>query len=563
MDNTDTTNRLLAYGISTRINHTLTPFSEDGVHKILESSGFSPTCSARWINALFFVSLISSLAAAFFGIIAKQWLREYMKWNSALASPRENVLVRQIRFEAWEAWHVAATISSIPALLELGMILFLIGVIVLLWSLDDVVAIVATVVVAFFLGCAAAFTLLPVIFKHCPYKSRTAWACTIIVDFIQVPFRFSLELYRATRSQWLLQSRNPLRLFSRAARMVRPFTTQPKSWREWDMKSSRVSSARLGGRFSRSQDVREAARTELRKERSHIGPDGRVWDSLLPVQVDDSTYEAADVLIEDIGQTTLLLRALVWVQRASQDVRIHQHVDRCLESIHADATPLPDSGQVPILTNWLLLLSTHTDGLKRPYKALLPSSLGDPRPYMADLSVTGLRQELGVRAYPPMSSEQDEYTFTRRSRSQRLDSYVKPDSHFNSLLFRIFVLSLRSSLSDLQAALQNQNYGEHWMCLQVRRIVELFSTVHDMAGLMSWWRTSWYIDGLHTVLRCSSMARIELDAKAPGLRLATFKQAQLHARVFMDPNKHEFGELYSSISLNLTRLFTIGAQTFH
>lgn len=55
---------------------------------------FQPSDAAVWINSLWFLSLMFTLSAAFFGIRVRQWLREYMRWNDALANPRENVLVR-------------------------------------------------------------------------------------------------------------------------------------------------------------------------------------------------------------------------------------------------------------------------------------------------------------------------------------------------------------------------------------------------------------------------------------------------------------------------------------
>ncbi|GJE95629.1 hypothetical protein PsYK624_118150 [Phanerochaete sordida] len=179
-DDSSTTNQLLALSVSAQLRATGTVIPStinSTLTSLLDAQLFSPATSARAINILFFLSLILSLAAAFFGILAKQWLREYLRWNSPLALPRENVLVRQDRIEAWEAWNVAATISSIPALLELAMVLFLSGVVVLLWTLDDVVAIIITVFAALFLVATCAFTLLPVIYRRCPYKSPTAWAC--------------------------------------------------------------------------------------------------------------------------------------------------------------------------------------------------------------------------------------------------------------------------------------------------------------------------------------------------------------------------------------------------
>lgn len=144
---------------------------------------FTPSTTARWINSLFFVSLVLSLAAALFGILVKQWVREYMQWNSPLATPRENVLIRQFRFEAWQAWNIATVISTVPALLEVAMILFLAGLSILLWTLDDVVAICVTTTISVFLLVVAVFTVLPVFSRRCPYKSPTAWALVLVFNF--------------------------------------------------------------------------------------------------------------------------------------------------------------------------------------------------------------------------------------------------------------------------------------------------------------------------------------------------------------------------------------------
>ena len=150
---------------------------------LLAPSSSAAPASARWINALFFLSLVLSLAAALLGIMAKQWIREYLKWDSALAAPRENVMVRQIRFEAWEEWRVEAIIWSIPVFLEIAMVLFLAGIAALLWTLDDVVAEIVTVVIAVFLGVVATLTVLPVFVKRCPYKSPTTWILLRLYTF--------------------------------------------------------------------------------------------------------------------------------------------------------------------------------------------------------------------------------------------------------------------------------------------------------------------------------------------------------------------------------------------
>ncbi|EKM48731.1 uncharacterized protein PHACADRAFT_58444, partial [Phanerochaete carnosa HHB-10118-sp] len=97
---------------------------------------FQSSAPARWINTLLLISFVLSLAAALLGIIVKQWMREYMPWNSPFAAPRENIMVRQFRFEAWETWNVFAIASTVPALLEVAMALFLAGMITLLWTMN-------------------------------------------------------------------------------------------------------------------------------------------------------------------------------------------------------------------------------------------------------------------------------------------------------------------------------------------------------------------------------------------------------------------------------------------
>lgn len=179
------------------------------IASLLATPTFTLPASARWINVLFFFSLVLSLAAALFGIMAKQWIREYIKWNSTLAAPRENVLVRQIRFENWEKWDVEAFIWSIPMMLELAMILFLVGVVILLWTLDSVVAVAVTVLVSFFMRIVSIITVLPVFVRRCPYKSPTAWMFVriraIATDFAVAIswrlFRHSLHIARL-RKTW-------------------------------------------------------------------------------------------------------------------------------------------------------------------------------------------------------------------------------------------------------------------------------------------------------------------------------------------------------------------------
>ena len=251
--------------------------------------------SSVWINSLWFLSLVFSLAAAFLGILVKQWLRQYMKWSTSLGEPKETVLVRQIRFEAWSDWNVDAIISIVPALLELAVVLFLFGLIILLWTVQSTVAIIVTVAATLFLFFAAVFTVLPAFFKRCPYKSPTARAFAVLWGFCD---RNLVALWRAAKCADI----NPiLAAFS---------TTSTFDWKERELDD--IPHWRLSEIFASDS-------TELQ---GHIR----------------GGVDTKAVLL-DMSKAETLLRALSWVALASQDERVTTNVVSSAESLHSTVLP--------------------------------------------------------------------------------------------------------------------------------------------------------------------------------------------------------------------------------
>jgi hypothetical protein len=205
----------LTADVLSRISQQLEGFQQSRSDQLLsfhaETPSFRPSPSIIWVNSLWFLSLIFSLSASFFSIMIKQWLREYGKWTAPLYDTRENVLVQQIRFAAWTEWNLDAIISSIPAILELAVVQFLVGLVIFLWTVEPIVAVVATVAVVILMTTASIFTVLPTFFKRCPYKSPTAWAFMVLwqhlVKSSHVVYFFfqkicSLRCSRATDILW-------------------------------------------------------------------------------------------------------------------------------------------------------------------------------------------------------------------------------------------------------------------------------------------------------------------------------------------------------------------------
>ena len=133
------------------------------------TSPFSPSSSDIWINSLWFVSLTLSLLTAFLGVLAKQWLYQYMAVTSGDACSR--ALVRQARYIGLHEWQVPELIGILPVILHLSLALFFAGLVILLRSILQnlaifIAAVVGTVYVAYTVS-----NILPIIYPRCPYRT--------------------------------------------------------------------------------------------------------------------------------------------------------------------------------------------------------------------------------------------------------------------------------------------------------------------------------------------------------------------------------------------------------
>ena len=118
------------------------------------------------------MSLVFSLASASVGILAKQWLREYVSRTSS--SPREAARIRQFRYSGLIRWHVPEIIAFLPVLLQLSLAFFFVGMLDLLWQLNTIVAGVITFFVSLSLAFLVVTTILPSIAKDSPHRSPQA-----------------------------------------------------------------------------------------------------------------------------------------------------------------------------------------------------------------------------------------------------------------------------------------------------------------------------------------------------------------------------------------------------
>ena len=168
--------------VTIQIGNATTPAGNPALES-LKPRPFQVTPAAIRINILWFLSLVLSLVTALFALLVKQWLRRYMSWT-AVTRPRDSVALRQFRYDALSRWQVFRTIGTLPLLIQIAVILFLVGVVDLLWSLNTVVAAVVTIVITVSLSMAIGSAILPSFMPNCPYRSPVAWTTSRFVSWV-------------------------------------------------------------------------------------------------------------------------------------------------------------------------------------------------------------------------------------------------------------------------------------------------------------------------------------------------------------------------------------------
>lgn len=132
------------------------------------SQPFSPPPSVIHVNVLWFASLMFSLITASYGMLVKQWLREYLAVD--YVSPQARLRVRQFRHPGLKDWRVFEIAAMLPLLLQLALGLFFVGLCIFTWSVHPAIGRTTTPLVAGWAFLFVAATLAPIVSPRCPYK---------------------------------------------------------------------------------------------------------------------------------------------------------------------------------------------------------------------------------------------------------------------------------------------------------------------------------------------------------------------------------------------------------
>ncbi|TFY54709.1 hypothetical protein EVJ58_g8700 [Rhodofomes roseus] len=146
-----------------------------------DSSDTAPDAFTVAINALWFLALVLSIASASLAISVKQWLAHYVPSDSDIGHTRLRLHIWHLRSRGLARWHVPEIVGILPLLLQISATLFLIGVVLFLWTLNKAIACLIIIPVSTLLFFTAGSTLVPLVELDCPYKSPVSWwLCTIV-----------------------------------------------------------------------------------------------------------------------------------------------------------------------------------------------------------------------------------------------------------------------------------------------------------------------------------------------------------------------------------------------
>ncbi|CAL1702774.1 unnamed protein product [Somion occarium] len=150
------------------INNT-TSLVNNAIPPFMLLPSFNPSVSAICTNVAWFASLIISLVVASFGMLVKQWLREFLAGE--YTSPQARLRIRCFRYPGLAQWRVFEIVAILPLLLQLALALFLIGLCFFTSSVHPSIAWTSVPLIAIWAGLFLAATLAPAFSPRCPYKT--------------------------------------------------------------------------------------------------------------------------------------------------------------------------------------------------------------------------------------------------------------------------------------------------------------------------------------------------------------------------------------------------------
>ncbi|KAJ7643055.1 hypothetical protein DFH06DRAFT_934261, partial [Mycena polygramma] len=130
---------------------------------------FTPSSSSRWVNGLWFSSLMFSLMSALGASLAKGWITQFS--SSVSGSTWADASLHCQRFGGLRRWHLKLIIECLPILIHIGFFLFSIGLVILLFQDDLAIGIVICAITGVILALYASSSVHSAFSSDSPFRT--------------------------------------------------------------------------------------------------------------------------------------------------------------------------------------------------------------------------------------------------------------------------------------------------------------------------------------------------------------------------------------------------------
>ncbi|KAJ3540054.1 hypothetical protein NM688_g6279 [Phlebia brevispora] len=128
----------------------------------------APTWAVR-VNVCWFSSLVLSLSTASYGILVKQWLREYLSIDRT--PHQERIRIRHFRSQGVEDWHLYDIAAVLPFILQVSLALFFVGLCFFTAAVHSSIRSTSVVLVSAWAVLILFAVLAPLFSPRCPFKT--------------------------------------------------------------------------------------------------------------------------------------------------------------------------------------------------------------------------------------------------------------------------------------------------------------------------------------------------------------------------------------------------------
>ncbi|KAJ3542077.1 hypothetical protein NM688_g6009 [Phlebia brevispora] len=128
----------------------------------------APTWAIR-VNVCWFFSLVLSLSTASYGILVKQWLREYLAIDRI--SHQERIRIRHFRHQGIKDWRLYDIAAVLPVILQISLALFFLGLCFFTAAVHSSIGITSAVLVSAWAAFIVFAILAPLFSSRCPFKT--------------------------------------------------------------------------------------------------------------------------------------------------------------------------------------------------------------------------------------------------------------------------------------------------------------------------------------------------------------------------------------------------------